>query len=68
MKRLHQSTWFSCLKNANFKRAIVTDSHDAVPHCVEGQGHPLWAEMYPVLRHISQSNTPIKANYWPNRR
>ena len=43
------------------------DLPDAVPHCVEEQGHPLWAEMYPVLRNMSQSNTPIKANYRPNR-
>jgi len=50
------------------KRAIVMDLPDAAPQYIEEQGHPLRAEMYPVLRNMPQSNTPIKANYRPNRR
>jgi len=50
------------------KRAIVMDLPDAAPQYVEKQGHPLRTEMDPVLRHMPQPYTPIKANYRPNRR
>ena len=50
------------------KRAIVMDLPDAAPQYVEDQGHPLRAEMDPVLCHMPQPNTVIKANYRPHRR